>query len=220
MEVKSCLDSRFVEVKTRIDYSSHLSLEPDKVTANETKSEHNGYVFHSENGNLQLHVKNNSISLHSLNSTYTTSGDYIPCVLNAFQKLTELDNALKINRIGVRYLNKIKLPTKDLNFADYLNWPPSTPPILYGKIISYFMQITCPSEIDPTFLINLMQMCEVEVEEQSQKVLPIVLSIDVSKIIFENYKYSDVSDSIHAIKNEANRIFQDVLKDKAKELFS
>jgi len=79
-----------------------------------------------------------------------------------------------INRLGVRFINKIALPQGDVQFDDYLKSPPSAPDGLNLAFVGFFHQDTMAIP-DHKYVINFIRT----IQPSPDGILNIILDIDV-----------------------------------------
>ena len=83
-----------------------------------THSESEYPKFSNEAGNIYTIIKKNSISIHCIKpySSWNEFYDKIKFILDKYQ---ESANPEKLERVGLRYVNKISLPKNDFIFSEY-----------------------------------------------------------------------------------------------------
>lgn len=125
-----------------------------------------------------------------------------------------------IQRLGVRYINRIDIPinkAEKLNLNDYLSLYPKVAPVLSKPISGYLMQVAAPTRDDrwSTTITSTLVQPPPLVEHIS-----ILLDIDVfrtEEVPLNDNELWPIIDVGRALKNE---IFESCITDKTRELFS
>jgi uncharacterized protein (TIGR04255 family) len=122
----------------------------------------------------------------------------------------------KINRIGVRFINRIDIPAtagEELKIADYLRVRPEAPAV--KRIVSYALQMSGPLEEDNCrWMINSSVVPPPLVDHVS-----VILDIDVSRAGDLPQRDDEIWALIDRIRVHKNHIFEASVTDKARELF-
>jgi uncharacterized protein (TIGR04255 family) len=124
-----------------------------------------------------------------------------------------------IDRIGIRYINRIDIPVNRrpaIRLEDYIKLHPQIPPIGSGPMLGYMMQVTLPTH-DPKWraTITSAQVMPPPVPEH----MSLLLDVDVFRT--EDFPVNDgelwsVIDQARGIKNA---IFEGCINDEARRLF-
>ena len=123
----------------------------------------------------------------------------------------------KIQRIGVRYINRIDIPIKNnekIKVRDYINFYPYLPDNEVDSIAQYIVQITQPIEDN---LILVMNSAEVPSPLLNHK--SFILDIDISKSSEVPQKDEEIWSLLDKIRIKKDQIFEKFTSVKAKKLF-
>lgn len=127
--------------------------------------------------------------------------------------------APEIKRIGLRYVNRIDVPTGAntlIKVEDYLNILPRTPESLDQPMSGYTMQVTRPLGVDD---------CSVTLTSSTLAISPLVgfasfvLDLDVFKEKNIPRREDELWPVIDKMREHKNRIFESCITDKSRELF-
>ncbi len=124
-----------------------------------------------------------------------------------------------INRIGVRYVNRIDVPITDspnINIEDYLNVFPNNPCLKGGVLIGQIVQITQPTTI-PHWIYTITSTIT---PPPSPKHFSLLLDVDVfrtDEIPLRDDSLWEIIEHARGIKND---IFERCITDKTRELIS
>lgn len=123
----------------------------------------------------------------------------------------------KISRIGVRFINRIDIPAAkgaEIEISDYLRVHPEVPALQH--MTSYTMQISGQLEEDDCrCVINSSLVPPPLVDHVS-----VILDIDVSRTGDTPQRDDEIWALIDRIRVHKNRIFEESVTDKARELFN
>jgi uncharacterized protein (TIGR04255 family) len=123
----------------------------------------------------------------------------------------------KISRIGVRFINRIDIPAAkgaEVKISDYLRVHPEAPALKH--IVNYTMQISGQLEEDGCrCVINSGVVPPPLVDRAS-----VILDIDVSRVEDTPQRDDEIWALIDRIRVHKNRIFEESVTDKARELFN
>lgn len=124
-----------------------------------------------------------------------------------------------IERLGVRFINRIDIPIPDAQVIatkDYLNFYPNSGPFTSAPMLSYLMQVTVPT-IDPLWIATVTSTTLGAT--QIPKHHSLILDIDVSRtadIPLIDDKLWPLIDQARIIKND---IFERCITDASRKLF-
>jgi len=123
-------------------------------------------------------------------------------------------NPTAINRLAVRYVNRLDLPLPIKDFKDYLRVFPQVPSDLSESLNGYFMQLRIPKpEVEATLLLN-----QAIIPPSSDSVVSVLLDIDlfrVCNISIEETTFWDILENLH---EKMDQIFESCITDEVREL--
>lgn len=212
--IKELLANDFPIEKKKYKFASSFQISvDDSNTTGNTKAEQVGYVFMSEDNTRQIQVGVDGLTLNILKPYenwdihFSKFKYYLNEYINKF-------HVKQINRLGLRYINKIELPLPINSFQDYIiNMPPIPKSIPQGYS-NFFMQIEVP--INESYRNIIITET---IEPENGGVLPFILDIDVSQDIFVENSVSTVENSFEELRRIKNNIFENCITDKTRNLF-
>ena len=125
-----------------------------------------------------------------------------------------------IERLGVRFINRIDIPIADdqlFNLQEYLNFYPNTAPITMAPMLGYLLQVTVPT-FDPLSIATITTTTLGTA--QIPKHHSLILDIDVSRtadIPIIDDKLWPLIDQARIIKND---IFERCITEASRKLFA
>jgi len=179
------------------------------VTQNKTM------VFLSDDRQCFAQVNDRRISIHTV-KPYISWTRFKPLIANIFDTTIKLLTDARLQRIGLRYINRIETPAGYLNMSDYFDFGLR----LGGKLpqhdfIDFLVGCVFPFE-------NQRDFCRVQsarAVSESNETNSFVLDIDYSLQIPDAISTSQALEWIESAHNTTETIFEGCITDKLRELF-
>lgn len=130
---------------------------------------------------------------------------------NIYQSAT---NPKCINRLALRYINRLDLPFPFEDFKDYLRTVPEVSPDLPQGLSSYFMQLQIPQED----LRSLLILNQAIIPPPSPDVVSVLLDIDLFRDIDLPNDYSALWDVLEQLHTRTDQVFEACITDRTREL--
>lgn len=122
-----------------------------------------------------------------------------------------------ITRVAVRYINRIEIPSKDVDLTEYLVAPPTLPsgvPMTISSFIASFVVEDTSSGI----LANIIQAKDDKGVTNTH--IPIILDIDVYKLQnFDLDQLMEIQETFGELREVKNRIFFESITEKTVRMF-
>lgn len=173
-----------------------------------------GYRFRSPESNKILQCRQDGFTFNKLKPY--ENWEVFRTEANEYWKLfIEKVAPVKVNRLGLRYINRIELPLPFIDFKEYLLSAPEVAPKLPQSLSHFFMSFSIPYPEHGAMAIITQTM-----ENQTLPAkLPIILDIDVFQDVNFKPEDSGIWERLDLLRNIKNDIFSNSLTDKAKEMF-
>src|SRR5262249_10954306 len=121
---------------------------------------------------------------------------------------------MRIERVAVRYINRLDLPGDRVELKDYLRTAPELSPDLVQGLVGFFMQLNIPhTDIKCTSLLN-----EITVEAPEPGVVSVVLDIDLFRTEDLPQAEQDLWSLFETLHERKNEIFEACITDRTREL--
>lgn len=117
---------------------------------------------------------------------------------------------VKIERMALRYINRIVIPKSDKLLKDYILSIPPIPNSLPQLYKSFFSQVEVPCDHKNCFAI-----INTTIQTSSAKEISVILDIDVYKSVVDHFNFNDF-DYIRELKNS---IFESCITESTRLLF-
>ena len=193
--------------------TAHLVLDKDSASS-EFKSQHKGFRLLSEDKRQVLVVTTAGFTFSHMHpyDEWETFRKEARVLWNSYKKACKPS---QINRIGIRYINRLDLPLSRLNA--YLLLHPTVPPIPNRAALGFFMQLQIPQpDIDGILIIN-----EAKVDAPNPDTLSILLDIDIFREYSWDINHDDEAwDFLEKLRERKNEVFEASITQKTRELIS
>ncbi len=178
-----------------------------------SEKEHVGFLLKNENKKQICNMQSKGFSLSFL-APYPTWENFSAEAKRLWALYQSVAQPIKINRLGVRYINRIDIPIP-FQFDDYLNTMPKISDELPQVLSGYLMQLAMPfQDIHATALITQTTLPQTVPDK-----LSILLDLDVS-IVEDFLNDNDIIWSrFEQLRNKKNLVFQACLTEKTKRMF-
>jgi uncharacterized protein (TIGR04255 family) len=122
-----------------------------------------------------------------------------------------------VQRVGVRYVNRLDIPSEGVvNEDEYLRFYPKAPDLDWGPMSNYVLQMSRPLNADGCSVnVNSGPTPPPLLAHQS-----VLLDIDVYAAGLELRRDDELWDLVAKIRQHKNRIFESCITDKARALFN
>lgn len=189
-------------------FEKTFKLESDKMS--DSNSIFRGVICSNKNNNRQAQFRIDGFTLNYL-APYSDWEEFKNEAFDLWRIFSSVFENIQVERIALRYINRIEIPLNFNGFEEYLNYVPQIPEVLPKKVISFFSQIIVPCND-----ANYTSIITNTIETQTDEVIPYILDIDVYKEIFDsNWDFKDF-EYLREIKNS---IFESSITDKTRLLF-
>lgn len=203
----------FPQKQVQTQFETGFKVEEGQPSVSNTLYKKNGFILKNKKGDraLQLRLDGFTFSkLHPYNGWDKFTGE-------AYGLLNEYLDAIKplnITRIALRFINEIKIPLPIESLENYFN----TFPIIPNKLTILPNKFLFQFSFEDSNAKDISAIVTQAVKQKTKEFLPYIFDIDV-------FKEKAISSDIAKIKKEfislrkfKNFIFEESLKEKAKDL--
>lgn len=188
------------------------------TTVSEVKSSSsiNSIIFSPDKGsNKKIQFRKDGYSFNML-KPYSNWEEFSMLALKYWEQYKEIAQPSHIERIGVRYINRIELPLDDeFDFDHYFNNAPKIPSILEQKYKRFFLQMEIPCNDAGIYAI----ITQTFHQPHEQDKLNFIFDIDVFNNIDKPNTYL-VQKDFNELRDFKNKIFEDIITNKTRGLFN
>ena len=173
-----------------------------------------GFFFKSDRENKIIQFRLNGFTFNKL-KPYENWEAFFPEAQEFWKKYNEVAKPLKVERIALRYINRILAPYPIKDFSEYILTSPKIAPNLPQTLSHFFLRIITSSD-DGYLTAIITETSEKPTKDQK---LPIILDIDAYKQKEYAPDSQELWNDFARIREFKNQIFFNSITDKAKELF-
>lgn len=174
-----------------------------------------GYLFRSHDRQRAVQAGRNGFTVNWLKpyDTWQTLRDEARLHWDRYRDMFQ---PVTVNRLGLRYLNRLELPLPFNDFREYVRTAPDIAPGIPQGLTALFMRLEIPDP-DTGLLAIVTETMELPVDDNRR--LPLILDIDiVSTATFEPASGA-IWETFENMREYKNRIFFASVTDRAKEMF-
>lgn len=176
-----------------------------------------GFLFHAADNSKIVQARLDGFTFNKL-KPYQNWNSFKNEAKELWALYVKAAKPLKIQRLGLRYINSIELPFPFKELKDYILTGPEIAPEVSYPIMNYVMQIVLQNaEIGARAIVN--QNIQPVINKNGIEVLPLIFDIDVMKGVNSNLNDDHIWAIFENLRNFKNEIFIKSLTEKAKELF-
>jgi uncharacterized protein (TIGR04255 family) len=215
-EFQENIKTHFGDRKTKHSFHAEFSFSPgkDETTPVVPKNKIEGYLFHSKNENKIVQARLDGFTFNKL-KPYEDWNKFHGEARNLWELYSKIVKPISIDRIALRYINRIEIPLPFDDFREYILTTPQIAPGLPQALSHFLMRIEIPNDKIGAIAIITQTM---QKSTESQK-LPLIFDIDAIKMANYTEKESDMWEDFNLLRQFKNEIFFNSITKKTKELF-
>ncbi|MEM9680532.1 MAG: TIGR04255 family protein [Bacteroidota bacterium] len=203
----------FTERKEKFRASGSIDVGAPKAQLGNFQNEKVGFVYQNKSQTMHLQVYKHGLTLNVL-KPYKSWEEHFPIFMQCLELFYELFTPKSVVRLGLRYINRVKIPMPLDSFQKYiLNVPPIPDPL--PKVFNnFFMQISTPCDEKGDMNATIIQT----IEPVTDGKLPFIIDIDLFQTQVEN-KPSEISVVLENMRKMKNEVFESLITEETRNLF-
>lgn len=209
------LGGRYPAKQIRKNFQGELTFAADAAPVAKTLERFGGYQFASSDGKEVVQARLDGYSFSRLHP-YTNWEQFSSLAREGWREYAKLLKPVSVNRIALRYINRIPLPVPFSDFTEYVLTAPRVAPTLSLDLKQFFFRaVTQDEKAKATVVITET----VEETTTSSLHVPLILDIDVFRMGSfpkEAEKLWPLFAPLHDLKN---RVFFESVTPATLELF-
>lgn len=209
------LGDRYPTKQLRSAWSGEVALKADAPPTFATAGGPVGYQFLSADGKQVVQARRDGFTFSRLRP-YTNWKGFSAEARDLWKRYADLVKPEKVQRVALRYINRMELPLPIADFKEYVLTAPEIAPGLPQGLSSFFFRVVIPDAEAEAFATITEA---IEHVEGSKAVLPLILDIDVFRIGALPPAADRLWPTFDKLRELKNRFFFSSITDKAKELF-
>jgi len=201
LSLKEILHDRYPKVQERRIIKSEFKIQDGKHVSTTQKDEGiHGYFFKPEDGKRVAQFRFDGFTFSKL-KPYTFWTEFVDEAKDLWKYFLEKAQPDIVNRIAVRYINRIDIPLPINDFKKYLTTPPSVPDNVIGNISGFLSKLVIHNP-EIGISANITQALE---KSAKPNYVTIILDIDVYKLgELDSYRGDlwTIFEKLHTLKNQ------------------
>lgn len=211
----SVVSEAFPKKQTRVFYETSIEIkEEDPPTYGEPKKKSTRIMLTSEIDGKVIQVGEDGFSFSKLApyEKWELLRDQAKYYWEIYESCVEVEN---IERVALRYINRIEIPLPLRDFSDYILTAPTLPEGLPQGLAHFFLRLVIPNEKKKcTAIVN----STLENVSDDGTILPYIMDIDVFRLT-SSVPRSEIWEIFETLREYKNDIFFESITEKTRELF-
>lgn len=190
-----------------------MHVRGDAVSKMSAEHSQEGVKFASADGKYVWQARRNGMALSRL-APYESWEPFRDEARRLWNLYRESAHPESIERLAVRYINRIDIPLHEVDLKEYLRTGPEISSDLPQKLSAFFMQLRIPTSDKREVLIN-----QTLVPPSAENTTSVVLDIDLAQRNDVAQVDSEIWNTFEELRVQKNAIFEACVTDKTRELF-
>lgn len=170
--------------------------------------------FQQPRGKALVQLARNLISVNHL-KPYPKWEKFLPLIRLGYDAYCEVASPAGLRRVGLRYINRIELPGKTIEFEDYFDFRPFLGAGLPQDFVSFLLAVETPFE-DERDILRLQFRPD---SEQPESKSAVVLDLDYILVRPKDITLDKSFDWLEEAHGHLETAFEGCITDKLRELF-
>jgi uncharacterized protein (TIGR04255 family) len=176
-------------------------------------AQHVGFLFSSGDQKQVYQVRLNGFSMNRM-APYESWEPFRDEARRLWTLYRETIRPTQVERLAVRYINRLDLPGPRIELKDYLRTSPEVSTLLPQSLASFFMQLNLPlQDIRCTLLLN-----ETIIEPARPEVVSLVLDIDLFRTDDVPQVEEGIWEFFEVLHVRKNDVFEACITNRTREL--
>lgn len=173
-----------------------------------------GMQYRTEDGKHLIRVAPDLVSAHRL-SPYLSWEDFFPKVELAFKTFLDIVQPEGLERVGLRYIDRVVIPTTSFELSEYFLIYPKTPDGTLANIAQFFMRLEIPFHEERDRLIIMLH----NPPESTGETTFIILDWDYVLVQPAQVSIDEVLKWLDEAHDRVVEVFESSITDSCRQLF-
>ena len=211
------IKNEFPNKEVGVEFESSIAFKKDEDPIIDTKRGPIGFHFKSTDGKRIIQFKKNGFTFNKL-KPYDNWEVFSGEAKKHFEKFIEICKPVSIDRLGLRYINRLEIPLPILDFQQYITTFPNISSGLPQVMADFFMRLVIPEKSEEPSNIAIITQT-IDRKALIKDILPLIFDIDIYRIIkFGVEDKEKIYKFFEEFRNYKNRIFNESITEKTKSL--
>lgn len=200
-----------------VGFSGKIEVSPAARAVSQTVEQRRiGYEFRAANDAAIIRVSTaGAFSYHHL-ARYPGWDEFRARAHAAWSMYLDVFEPPRVNRIGLRFLDRIELPLPFTDLKEYLLTYPEVAPSIDTGFAGYLLRLVLPNDEIPA--VGWITQA-IEPVREDRGVVPLIFDVDVAREASLPVDEELVWGTLDRLRDYKNRLFFASITEKAKELF-
>lgn len=215
LDISSSIQQDFPKKQVSIEYKGSLQVNNNEEPSQNISKKENGFLFRNNEGTKVIQFRLDGFTFNRVKGydDWETFKNEALNFLETYKSRVGVGE-FTIERIALRYINRIEIREANPDYKDYFKLRPCIPEG-FLDLTSFFMQT---SFLEKEKNINAQILTTIDQKSKNSNLVPFILDIDVFKEgRIENDKLERHFEELRKLKNQ---IFFQAITKKCKYLFS
>lgn len=209
-------NEEFPIAEPRVTVTGVFAVRPDGVQQT-TSGQQTGHLFRSVDGRHVLQSRLDGFSFARL-APYDTWEAFYAAAERQWFTYRDIAKPLRATRIGVRYINRIDVPSEHVEVKDYLRTAIDVSPYLPQLMTGYFLQVGIPLPQFDCLAAVTSTIVEAEGKGGSGLILDIDTSREVDIDLSDRKAGAEIDDWLDTLRQAKNYVFEASITDATRRL--
>jgi len=208
------IKDRYPNRRTRHRVEVNIRLEGEGPPI--TRPKEDGYLFQSRDGRKIVQARLDGFSFSQLKpyETWETLRDEAK---DLWARYVDIGHPDHIERIALRYINRMELPLPITDFKEYVRTAPEIAPDVPQAVQNFFLRLEIPyADGSLAIVTETIQPAD---DPANAKTLPLILDIDVIRVERFAAPFTEIWEKFEALRRMKNDIFFSTITRRAEALF-
>lgn len=212
--LRDLLKDQYPESKDLRTIRTDVRITADQAASQSVATELVGYRLERSDKPFVLLLATNGLTVSRLRP-YDKWEDLVAEARPIWERYLDICKPETVIRVATRYINRIELPAKQLDFDDYLAAPPRIPKGLPETLNDFLVRLVIPDKASGSDMAILQSLQGVNVDADQVQVL---IDIDVYKMVDFQPASEDIWKLLDIMRDLKNRAFFGAITGKTLEL--
>ncbi len=173
-----------------------------------------GAQFTTEDGSSTVSLTADNLAV-AITAPYPGWEDFGPRITRAIEAYSALELPTRVNRVGLRYVNRIRIPGEPIELPEYFNNPPVTPDGFPDHLVGVFARWESTYDDDDSVRL-IYTFSNVSNDE---RIAEFIVDLDVIQTFDQPIEPREIEPLILELKRRETAAFEAVIRDSLRELF-
>lgn len=205
----------FSKKQVSVQFQAEFKVEKDESPMSNVQSVNNGFIFKDDVNSKVIQFRLDGFTFNKI-KPYESWEAFSKEANKHWEKYCEIAKPRKINRIALRFINKINIPENESSLKEYIKLLPTVPKSFPKKQLELFLRNVF---FDEKLNIKSIVTETIDINEKTEILTPFILDIDVFKESTTGFDSGKIWAEFEELRICKNKLFFDITTKKCQDLF-